>query len=120
MAMHVDAVIAMIAYFGALVIIGIWANRVTAAKKLTSGSQWISEYIVAGRSFGWLVIGFAMVTTIYSAGTFIGAPGLAWNGGYIWPFTVSFQNLAGRRNFDNDPTCRILYDSGRIQSSGLY
>ncbi|MEM2194000.1 MAG: hypothetical protein QW803_05980 [Candidatus Methanomethylicia archaeon] len=50
---------------------------------------------------------YTSVATIYSTGTFIGAPGLAYSGRYVWPFTVSFQHysaflmffLAGIRYF---------------------
>ncbi|MGE5485838.1 MAG: sodium/pantothenate symporter [Ignavibacteriales bacterium] len=93
--MNVSAVIGFFSYLIIMVLIGVWASRKNEEVKAVSGADWLSQYIVADRNLSWLAIGMAMVTTIYSAGTFIGAPGLAYSQGYVWPFTIGFQNLAG-------------------------
>lgn len=93
--MNVSAVLGFFGYLIAMVIVGVYSNKRNEEARATTGSSWLSQYVVGDRDLSWLAIGMAMVTTIYSAGTFIGAPGLAYADGYVWPFSVGFQNLAG-------------------------
>ena len=93
--MHVSSLIAFVAYLAIMILIGVIASKQTSQAKATTGSTWMSQYVVGNRDLGWLALGMAMVTTMYSAGTFIGAPALAYSQGYIWVFSIGFQNLAG-------------------------
>jgi sodium/pantothenate symporter len=93
--MRIAVIMGFVTYLAIMLLIGVWSSKKNNEAKATTGKSWLSEYLVAGRGMGWLVIGMAMVTTIYSAGTFIGAPALGYTNGYIWSFTIGFQNLAG-------------------------
>ena len=82
-------------YLVLMVVIGIIAGKKNTEAKATTGSSWMSQYVVGNRDIGWLALGMAMVTTMFSAGTFVGGPGVAYSVGYVWVFMGAFQTLAG-------------------------
>lgn len=73
-----------------LVLLGVawWSyNRRRAA---ATGEQTVAYY-VGGRSLGWVVLVFTLLASAASAGTFIGGPGLVYQGGYGWVLVSIFQ-----------------------------
>lgn len=83
-----------IAYLLVLLGIGLLARRVTNRQAATTAKAYMLEYYLAGRKLGWVALLFTTAATFYSAGTFIGAPGLAFDAGYVWPLAVAPQHLA--------------------------
>jgi SSS family solute:Na+ symporter len=66
-------------YFGLVLYIGLWAWRRFPQTDTES-------YILGGRGIGWLVAGFTLMATQYSALTFLGFPGTMYRsglGGYV-------------------------------------
>lgn len=53
------------------------------------------EYFVGGRSLGPIVLAFTVMASAASAGTFIGAPGLAYDVGFSWILVVMTQVTMG-------------------------
>ncbi|MEM1547265.1 MAG: sodium/pantothenate symporter [Candidatus Methanomethylicia archaeon] len=89
-----EIIIAMIIYSVILILLGYMGYKVTSKRRVVDARGWLLEYFLGGRELTWLILMYTAVATIYSAGTFIGAPGLAYGGGYVWPFTVSFQHYS--------------------------
>ena len=61
--------------------------------------EFLEAYFLGGRTLGWLVAGLSMAVTCYSAGTFIGGPGLAYGLGYMWVFVYPAQGMAALLTF---------------------
>jgi sodium/pantothenate symporter len=89
-----EIISAMVVYSIILIIIGFIGYRITSKRRIVDARGWMIEYFLGGRELGWFVLMYTAVATVYSAGTFIGAPGLAYGFGYVWPFTVSFQHFS--------------------------
>ncbi len=83
-----------IVYLVALMFLGWYAHRQSEARKVGDSRSFALEYFLGSRSYGWFAICLTTVATMYSAGTFLGAPGLAYGRGYVWSFAVGFQHLA--------------------------
>lgn len=83
-----------ILYLVVLLGFGIVANRATNRQQATTAKAYMLEYYLAGRKLGWVALMFTTAATFYSAGTFIGAPGLAFDAGYVWPLAVAPQHLS--------------------------
>ncbi|MQA01274.1 MAG: sodium/panthothenate symporter [Streptosporangiales bacterium] len=83
-----------ILYLVVLLVLGIVARRATNRQEATTARAYMLEYYLAGRKLGWVALLFTTAATFYSAGTFIGAPGLAFDAGYVWPLAVAPQHLA--------------------------
>lgn len=83
-----------ILYLVVLIGFGIVANRATNRQDTSTAKAYMLEYYLAGRKLGWVALLFTTAATFYSAGTFIGAPGLAFDAGYVWPLAVQPQHLA--------------------------
>ncbi len=49
------------------------------------------DYYLGGRNLGWFVLVFTMLASAASAGTFVGGPGLVYQGGYGWVLVSVFQ-----------------------------
>lgn len=82
-----------VSYLVILLILGIVGHRATEKQQATTAAAYMLEYYLAGRKLGWVALLFTSAATFYSVGTFIGAPGLAWDEGYVWPLAVQPQHL---------------------------
>ena len=49
------------------------------------------DYYLGGRNLGWFVLVFTLLASAASAGTFVGGPGLVYQGGYGWVLVSVFQ-----------------------------
>ncbi len=81
-------------YLVGLVILGWYGNWQMRSRKVGDARSFALEYFLGSRSYGWFIICLTTVATMYSAGTFLGAPGLAYGFGYVWCLAVGFQHLA--------------------------
>lgn len=77
--MRWDVLVPLLAYLSVIAAIGVWANR-----RLRHSDHSSSEYFLAGRTLGWTVLVFTLLTSIASAGTFVGGPGLGYELGFGW------------------------------------
>ncbi|GAB3420154.1 SLC5/6 family protein [Flindersiella endophytica] len=73
-----------------LVLAGIGAWAFMRRRQAAAGSK-SAEYYIGSRSLGWGVLVFTLLATAASAGTFIGGPGLVYQGGYGWVLVSIFQ-----------------------------
>ncbi|HWV58374.1 MAG TPA: sodium/pantothenate symporter [Longimicrobiales bacterium] len=80
-------------YLLVLLALGIVARRANERIAAGSTNEFLLEYYLAGRNLGWVALLFTSAATFYSVGTFIGAPGLAYSAGYVWPLAVQAQHL---------------------------
>jgi len=78
--MKLDILAAFILAMSSVIVVAWFARRATAGA-LAGGGAFMDEFFVAGRSLGPLVLAATFFTTIASAGTFIGYPGLAYQNG---------------------------------------
>ncbi len=76
--MRWDVLIPILAYLLATFLVAGYVRR-----HLRSG-RFQEEFFIGGRSLGPLVLAFTMLASAASAGTFIGAPGLAYEIGFAW------------------------------------
>jgi len=75
-----DILAVFVAAMSSVLVIAWFARRATAGA-LAGGGAFMDEFFVAGRSLGPLILAATFFTTIASAGTFIGYPGLAYQNG---------------------------------------
>lgn len=77
--MRWDILVPLVVYMAVIAAIGVWANR-----RLRRSDHSSAEYFLAGRTLGWIVLVFTLLTSIASAGTFVGGPGLGYELGFGW------------------------------------
>lgn len=77
--MRWSILVPLILYMLVIGAIGVWANR-----RLRASDRSSAEYFLAGRTLGWMVLVFTLLTSIASAGTFVGGPGLGYELGFGW------------------------------------
>ena len=85
--MRWGVIIPIVVYLVVLVGIAVWAYR--QRRNVTEDKT--AEYYLGGRSLGWFVLVFTLLASAASAGTFIGGPGLVYQGGYGWILVSIFQ-----------------------------
>src|SRR5690606_22055324 len=78
----------IIGYLLLLLMIGVWAMRRQARAEV--GDK-VSGYFLGGRSLGWFVLVLTLLASAASAGTFVGGPGLVYQGGYGWVLVSIWQ-----------------------------
>ncbi|WP_109471561.1 sodium/pantothenate symporter [Ornithinimicrobium cavernae] len=83
-----DILIPIIIYILGLFAIGAWAFL---RKKNAPEGGVTAEYYIGGRTLGPVVLVFTLLASAASAGTFIGVPGLAYQGGHAWVLVFLFQ-----------------------------
>ncbi|MGH3097256.1 MAG: sodium/pantothenate symporter [Streptosporangiales bacterium] len=66
-----------------LLLIGIAWVVFRRRRAIAVGDQ-SAHYYIGNRNLGWLVLVFTLLSSLASAGTFIGGPGLVYGGGYGW------------------------------------
>ncbi|MQA02461.1 MAG: hypothetical protein GEV07_06975 [Streptosporangiales bacterium] len=74
-------VLPVVAYVLLLLLIGVWGMRRQA--RVETGDK-VGGYYLGGRSLGWLALVLTLLASAASAGTFVGGPGLVYQGGYGW------------------------------------
>lgn len=78
----------IVVYLLLLLAIGVWAlGRQT---KVELGGKTLGYYL-GGRSLGWFVLVLTLLASAASAGTFVGGPGLVYQGGYGWILVSIWQ-----------------------------
>lgn len=95
---------AMLAYFAVIVVIAVWASRRTKSA---------SDFFVAGRSLGTVVLGISAMAATLSGFTFVGGPGLFYSLGATALFIVlpaSLTNTLGAWAL-----AKPLHDLGRTR-----
>lgn len=75
-------------YLAALLLIGVWAMR---RQSRIEQDDKVAGYFLGGRSLGWFVLVLTLLASAASAGTFIGGPGLVYQGGYGWVLVSIWQ-----------------------------
>lgn len=88
--MNYAVLVPMIAFLLIIFFIGYWASR-----KLTSSSNFISDYFLGGRELGGFVLAMTMVATYGSASSFLGGPGTAYTMGFGWVLLAMAQVVTG-------------------------
>lgn len=81
-------VIPLLLYVLLLLGIAYWSY---ARRQRAQAGEKAAEYYIGGRSLGWGVLVFTLLASAASAGTFIGGPGLVYQGGYGWVLVSIFQ-----------------------------
>lgn len=81
-------ILPVVVYLLLLLGIGVWALRRQNAME-TSGK--IAGFYLGGRSLGWFVLVLTLLASAASAGTFVGGPGLVYEGGYGWVLVSIWQ-----------------------------
>jgi len=76
-------VIPFLLYLALMLAIGVWASRELTSVSHTDENKSISEFYLARRSLGTVVLMFTMIATWASAGAFVGAPGQGFKFGYF-------------------------------------
>ncbi|ERL23698.1 sodium/pantothenate symporter [Jonquetella sp. BV3C21] len=88
----------VVVYFAAMYAIGFYASAMVnraSKRKGGSGSAFLEEYMIGGRSTGGFVLAMTLVSTYLSAGSFIGGPGTAYRHGLAWVFLAMAQIPTG-------------------------
>lgn len=75
-------------YLLLLLLIGVWAMR--RQSRIEHGNK-VGGYYLGGRSLGWFVLVLTLLASAASAGTFVGGPGLVYQGGYGWVLVSIWQ-----------------------------
>ncbi|WP_142827159.1 sodium/pantothenate symporter [Planococcus soli] len=88
--MNYAVLVPMIVFLLVIFFIGYWASR-----KLTSSSNFISDYFLGGRELGGFVLAMTMVATYGSASSFLGGPGTAYTMGFGWVLLAMAQVVTG-------------------------
>lgn len=86
--MNIPILIPIAVYLVLLLLIGVWALR---RQKKVEQSGKMAGFYLGGRTLGWFVLALAMLASAASAGTFIGGPGLVYQGGYGWVLVSVWQ-----------------------------
>ncbi|HSF18036.1 MAG TPA: sodium:solute symporter family protein, partial [Vicinamibacteria bacterium] len=82
--LSVGAILFVATYLGSMIALGLAARR---ARK----SDNLSDFYLAGRSLGPLVLLLTLYATQYSGNTIVGYPGESYRLGYAWMMSVSFM-----------------------------
>ena len=90
--MNWNIIIPFVVYIAVNLLIGIYGQRVLAR---TKAENFVGEYYAGGRSLGALLLAFTLTTSLVSAGTFIGAPALGYQDGFVWLVIASGQVAGG-------------------------
>lgn len=81
-------IVPVVGYLLLLLAIGVWGMRRQA--DVEAGNK-VGGYFLGGRSLGWLVLVLTLLASAASAGTFVGGPGLVYQGGYGWVLVSVWQ-----------------------------
>jgi sodium/pantothenate symporter len=81
-------IIPVVTYLFLMLAIGVWAMRRQGRVK---GGGKIAGFYLGGRSLGWFVLVLTLLASAASAGTFVGGPGLVYQGGYGWVLVSVWQ-----------------------------
>lgn len=87
---HWQVIIPLVVFLVVIFGIGIWANR-----QVMQSNSFLQEYFLGGREMGGFLLAMTMMATYGSAGSFIGAPGVAYNTGLGWVLLAMAQLPAG-------------------------
>lgn len=85
--MNVQALIPIIIYLLVLLAVGV-GTYVLNRRRQTEGQ---AEYFLGGRKLGPLLLTFTILASAASSGTFIGAPGVAYDMGFAWGLVIVTQ-----------------------------
>lgn len=88
--MNYAVLVPMIVFLLIIFFIGYWASR-----KLSTSSNFISDYFLGGRELGGFVLAMTMVATYGSASSFLGGPGTAYTMGFGWVLLAMSQVVTG-------------------------
>ena len=80
--------IPILGYLLLLLLIGVWAMR--RQSQIEHGDK-VGGYFLGGRTLGWFVLVLTLLASAASAGTFVGGPGLVYQGGYGWVLVSIWQ-----------------------------
>lgn len=69
-------------YTVAIVAVSLWAKR---SMDKAAVDSYVEEFYTGGRGLGVLAVAFMIAAGLCGAGTFVGAPGLAYKVGGPWP-----------------------------------
>ena len=86
--MNWDIIVPLALYLLATFAVGAYLRRYLTRRRRGSFQE---AFFVGDRSFGALVLAFTMLASMASAGTFIGAPGVAYDAGFGWALVVMAQ-----------------------------
>jgi SSS family solute:Na+ symporter len=84
LSLGLGAIIALACYLGLMIVVGVLA-------RVQQKSESLSEFYLAGRSLGPLVLLLTLYATQYSGNTVVGYPAEASRLGYAWIMSVSFM-----------------------------
>lgn len=88
--MNYAVLVPMIVFLLIIFFIGYWASR-----KLSTTSNFVSDYFLGGRELGGFVLAMTMVATYGSASSFLGGPGTAYTMGFGWVLLAMSQVVTG-------------------------
>ena len=88
--MNYAVLVPMIVFLLIIFFIGYWASR-----KLSTSSNFVSDYFLGGRELGGFVLAMTMVATYGSASSFLGGPGTAYTMGFGWVLLAMSQVVTG-------------------------
>lgn len=88
--MNYAVLVPMIVFLLIIFFIGYWSSR-----KLSTSSNFISDYFLGGRELGGFVLAMTMVATYGSASSFLGGPGTAYTMGFGWVLLAMAQVVTG-------------------------
>jgi sodium/pantothenate symporter len=81
-------IIPVVCYLLLMVGVGVWAMR---RQNRVEGGAKVAGFYLGGRSLGWFVLVLTLLASAASAGTFVGGPGLVYQGGYGWVLVSVWQ-----------------------------
>lgn len=86
--MRWDILIPIIVYLLVVFLIGVYLHRYLTERRQASFQE---AFFIGDRSLGPVVLAFTLLASMASAGTFIGAPGVAYDAGFGWALVVMAQ-----------------------------
>jgi sodium/pantothenate symporter len=86
--MRWDIIIPILVYLLAVFLIGVYFHRYLTERREGTFQE---AFFIGDRSLGPVVLAFTLLASMASAGTFIGAPGVAYDAGFGWALVVMAQ-----------------------------
>ncbi len=86
--MNLAVLTPIVIYLLLLLAVGVWA--LGRQSQVEIGGKTLGYYL-GGRSLGWFVLVLTLLASAASAGTFVGGPGLVYQGGYGWILVSIWQ-----------------------------
>ena len=90
--MRWDIIIPIVLYLAVVFVIGLYLHRYLTERRRGSFQE---AFFIGDRSLGPVILAFTLLASMASAGTFIGAPGVAYDVGFGWALVVMAQIGAG-------------------------